>query len=128
MRTMLKKGICILIMIFSLFGIVNAVYEYSCGFEEIPATVTKVYVARFSHKGRVSEKYVLEWTSKDGEKIQQGNLFNKYGYSVGDEITIRVDARTHQTIYGNYIPYIIVFLVLFIISGFVGFKQGKREK
>ena len=70
MRTMLKKGICILIMIFSLFGIVNAVYEYSCGFEEIPATVTNVYVARSSHKGRVSEKYVLEWTSKDGETIQ----------------------------------------------------------
>lgn len=128
MRTILKKGICIVIMLFSLFGIANAVYEYSGGFEEIPATVTKVYVSRSSKKGPTSEKYVLEWTSKDGETIQEGNLFNKYDYSVGDVITIRVDARTHQTIYGNYIPYIIVFLVLFIVSGFIGFKPGKKEK
>ena len=47
----MKKILCGLIMIFFLLGFVSAIYEYAGGYDEVPATVTKVYVARSSHKG-----------------------------------------------------------------------------
>ena len=119
----MKKILCGLIMIFSLFGIISAVYEYAGGYEEVSATVTKVYVSRSSQKGPTSEKYNLEWTNKEGETAFEGAIQNKNGYSEGDVITIKVDARNHDTIYGNYIPYIIVYVVLFSICGFVGFRK-----
>ena len=124
----MKKIICGLIMIFLLLGFVSAIYEYAGGYDEVPATVTKVYVARSSHKGPVTEKYNLEWTNKAGEIASEEAVRNKDGYSEGDMVTIKVDARNHDTIYGNYIPYMIVYLVLFAICGFVGFRKKNNEK
>ena len=70
--------------------------------------------SRYQLKG---PKYNLEWIDKDGEIVQQGNLYNKYGYSEGDEIMIKVDASTHHTLYKNYIPFIVVYSVVLGISG-----------
>ena len=113
----LKRIVCVILILISVIGIGSAVYEYHGGYEEITATVTKTYMSRSGRYRSKSPKYNLEWIDKDGEIVQEGNLYNKYGYSEGDEIIIKVDASTHHTLYKNYIPFIVVYSVVLGISG-----------
>ncbi len=123
----LKRIVCVILILISAIGIGSAIYEYRGGYEEIPATVTRTYMSSPSRYQIKRLKYNLEWIDKDGEIVQQGNLYNKYGYSEGDEIIIKVDAYTHHTLYKNYIPLIVMFSVVLGISSIILVVSFKKK-
>ena len=123
----MKRVICIFLIIFSTIGIISAIQEYCGGYEEIPATVTKTFVSRKRYT-LDNQKYNLEWIDKDGEIVQHGSIRNKSGYSEGDVIMIKVDAKKHHTLYSDYIPMICMFSVMLVVSGTVMAVSFKKKQ
>lgn len=123
----MKRVICIFLIIFSTIGIISAIQEYCGGYEEIPATVTKTFVSRKRYT-LDNQKYNLEWIDKDGEIVQHGSIRNKFGYSEGDVIMIKVDAKKHHTLYSDYIPMICMFSVMLVVSGTVMAVSFKKKQ
>ena len=93
----MKRVICTILIIISTIGIISAIQEYCGGYEEVPATVTKTFVSKKRY-ALDTQKYNLEWVDKDGEIVQHGSIRNKSGYSEGDVIMIKVDAKKHHTL------------------------------
>ena len=123
----MKRVICIFLIIFSTIGIISAIQEYCGGYEEIPATVTKTFVSKKRY-ALDTQKYNLEWVDKDGEIVQHGSIRNKFGYSEGDVIMIKVDAKKHHTLYSDYIPMICMFSVMLVVSGTVMAVSFKKKQ
>ena len=126
----MKRVICTILIIISTIGIISAIQEYCGGYEEVPATVTKTFVSKKRY-ALDTQKYNLEWVDKDGEIVQHGSIRNKSGYSEGDVIMIKVDAKKHHTLYSDYIPMICIFSVFLAISGkilCVSFRRKQTPK
>lgn len=108
----LKKIILVILMLFSLIGIVAAIDEYRVGYDEIPATVNYIWRARGKYTS--GERYTFTWYDREGNLCRE-SLANNDGYKEGDEIIVKVDKDTHENLY-EPTAKMVVFSLMFVIA------------
>ena len=109
---LVKKILFIVVLLFSLLGITEAIVEYVGGYDEISATVNHTWKAK--KKRSPKNKYTIVWNDLEGKSHQGGSYANKYGYEEGDEIVIKVDKKTHEHLYAPT-SHLVISIMLFVI-------------